>query len=103
MTKRRRPRRRRVCHSFPRVFVLDCAQAVEERSSSSSGNSKGAKRHLLLITTLLTSLHSSLAAMADDVARRALMDQGTEDAVTVNQRALIDKILARYAAEFTVL
>lgn len=40
--------------------------------------------------------------MADDVARQALMDAGSEDAVTVNQRALIDKILARYAAEFTV-
>ncbi|CAO1635090.1 unnamed protein product [Sympodiomycopsis kandeliae] len=40
--------------------------------------------------------------MADDVARRALMETGSEDAVTVNQRALIDKILARYAAEFTV-
>lgn len=40
--------------------------------------------------------------MADEVARRALIDGGSEDAVTVNQRALIDKILARYAAEFTV-
>ncbi|CAO1625305.1 unnamed protein product [Parajaminaea phylloscopi] len=40
--------------------------------------------------------------MADDIARRALIDGGDEDAVTVNQRALIDKILARYAAEFTV-
>lgn len=30
-------------------------------------------------------------------------DQVVEEAITVNQRALIDKILARYAAEFTLL
>ncbi|PWN54178.1 hypothetical protein IE53DRAFT_392097 [Violaceomyces palustris] len=40
---------------------------------------------------------------AGNVARRALLDDGRpEEAITVNQRALIDKILARYAAEFTV-
>ncbi|UZJ56469.1 hypothetical protein CBS101457_005789 [Exobasidium rhododendri] len=41
--------------------------------------------------------------MSDEAARRALLlDSGTSEAVTVNQRALIDKILARYAAEHTV-
>ena len=40
--------------------------------------------------------------MADDLARRALLESGNEDAVTTNQRALIDKVLARYSAEFTV-
>lgn len=41
--------------------------------------------------------------MSDEAASRALLlDSGTAEAVTVNQRALIDKILARYAAEFTV-
>lgn len=41
--------------------------------------------------------------MADEAASRALLlGSGTAEAVTVNQRALIDKILARYAAEFTV-
>ncbi|PKI83429.1 hypothetical protein MVES_002504 [Malassezia vespertilionis] len=43
--------------------------------------------------------------MAQDLhtARRALLDDGrAEEAITVNQRALIDKILARYSAEFTV-
>ncbi|EPQ29355.1 uncharacterized protein PFL1_03110 [Pseudozyma flocculosa PF-1] len=40
---------------------------------------------------------------AGDRARRALLeDAREEEAITVNQRALIDKILARYAAEFTV-
>ena len=40
---------------------------------------------------------------AGDRARQALLEQATEEeAITVNQRALIDKILARYAAEFTV-
>lgn len=35
-------------------------------------------------------------AMTDEAARRALLlDSGTSEAVTVNQRALIDKILAR--------
>ncbi|PWN24508.1 hypothetical protein BDZ90DRAFT_244782 [Jaminaea rosea] len=38
----------------------------------------------------------------DEAARRALIEQGSEDAVTVNQRALVDKLLARYASEFTV-
>lgn len=38
-----------------------------------------------------------------DAAHRALLDDGRpEEAITVNQRALIDKILARYSAEFTV-
>lgn len=45
--------------------------------------------------------HVELAAM-DEAARRALIEQGSEDAVTVNQRALVDKLLARYASEFTV-
>lgn len=41
--------------------------------------------------------------MADEAASRALLlDSGTAEAVTVNQRALIDKILARYSSEFTV-
>lgn len=41
--------------------------------------------------------------MTDEAASRALLlDSGKAEAVTVNQRALIDKILARYAAEFTV-
>lgn len=45
----------------------------------------------------------SLSTMSDEAASRALLlDSGTAEAVTVNQRALIDKILARYAAEFTV-
>ncbi|SNX84781.1 uncharacterized protein MEPE_03490 [Melanopsichium pennsylvanicum] len=40
---------------------------------------------------------------AGELARKALMDDARqEEAITVNQRALIDKILARYAAEFTV-
>ena len=40
---------------------------------------------------------------AGELARKALMnDARQEEAITVNQRALIDKILARYAAEFTV-
>ncbi len=40
---------------------------------------------------------------AGEAARKALMnDARQEEAITVNQRALIDKILARYAAEFTV-
>ncbi|KAN0064579.1 hypothetical protein ACQY0O_002207 [Thecaphora frezii] len=40
---------------------------------------------------------------AADRARKALLDDAREEeAITVNQRALIDKILARYAAEFTV-
>ena len=40
---------------------------------------------------------------AGERARRALLeDARAEEAITVNQRALIDKILARYAAEFTV-
>ncbi|TKY86381.1 hypothetical protein EX895_004530 [Sporisorium graminicola] len=40
---------------------------------------------------------------ASELARKALMnDARQEEAITVNQRALIDKILARYAAEFTV-
>ncbi|ETS61627.1 hypothetical protein PaG_04119 [Moesziomyces aphidis] len=40
---------------------------------------------------------------AGQLARKALMeDARQEEAITVNQRALIDKILARYAAEFTV-
>ena len=40
---------------------------------------------------------------AGELARKALLnDARQEEAITVNQRALIDKILARYAAEFTV-
>lgn len=36
---------------------------------------------------------------ASELARKALMnDARQEEAITVNQRALIDKILARYAA-----
>ncbi|PWN41182.1 hypothetical protein IE81DRAFT_367653 [Ceraceosorus guamensis] len=38
----------------------------------------------------------------NEAARRALLESGEDEAVTVNQRALIDKILARYAAEFTI-
>lgn len=38
----------------------------------------------------------------DEAARKALIEEGSEDAVTVNQRALVDKLLARYASEFTV-
>ncbi|KAL1743141.1 hypothetical protein HDZ31DRAFT_41634 [Schizophyllum fasciatum] len=34
--------------------------------------------------------------------RNALWDQGHDEAVQVNQRALIDKVLARYSGEFTV-
>lgn len=38
-----------------------------------------------------------------ELAERALLESaGPEEAITVNQRALIDKILARYSAEFTV-
>jgi hypothetical protein len=33
--------------------------------------------------------------------RRAQWDEGEDEQVEVNQRALIDKVLARYAAEFT--
>ena len=37
------------------------------------------------------------------LAQRALTESALPDeAITVNQRALIDKILARYSAEFTV-
>ncbi|EST08526.1 Protein of unknown function DUF3684 [Kalmanozyma brasiliensis GHG001] len=43
------------------------------------------------------------ASAASELARKALLnDARQEEAITVNQRALIDKILARYAAEFTV-
>ncbi|OBZ66504.1 hypothetical protein A0H81_13686 [Grifola frondosa] len=35
-------------------------------------------------------------------AREALWNSGHDEAVEVNQRALIDKVLARYSAEFTV-
>ena len=39
----------------------------------------------------------------NELARQALLQEGRpEEAITVNQRALIDKILARYSAEFTV-
>lgn len=41
--------------------------------------------------------------MADDAVRKTLLESGKEDAVTTNQRALIDKILARYSAEFTII
>lgn len=44
-----------------------------------------------------------VSTAAGELARKALMDDARqEEAITVNQRALIDKILARYAAEFTV-
>lgn len=39
--------------------------------------------------------------MADDVARRALIETGSEDAVTVNQRALIDKVRRRAEPQAT--
>ncbi|KAJ3731413.1 hypothetical protein DFJ43DRAFT_1146230 [Lentinula guzmanii] len=35
-------------------------------------------------------------------ARKQLWDQGHDEKVEVNQRALIDKVLARYSGEFTV-
>ena len=56
-----------------------------------------AGRSLLLFYSVTTILASSFAAaMTDEAARRALLlDSGTSEAVTVNQRALIDKILAR--------
>lgn len=44
-----------------------------------------------------------MAQSLREAAQRALLDDGRPDeAITVNQRALIDKILARYSAEFTV-
>lgn len=36
------------------------------------------------------------------VLRERVLAQGTEQKVLVNQRHLIDKILARYSAEYTV-
>lgn len=35
--------------------------------------------------------------------RELTMQEGQDDTVTVNTRALIDKVLARYSAEFTTL
>lgn len=44
-----------------------------------------------------------MASDAGERARKALLEDGLpEEAITVNQRALIDKILARYSAEWTV-
>jgi hypothetical protein len=38
----------------------------------------------------------------DQLKSQVLATTGTEERVEVNQRHLIDKILARYSAEFTV-
>ncbi|KAH7102671.1 hypothetical protein BKA62DRAFT_699407, partial [Auriculariales sp. MPI-PUGE-AT-0066] len=47
-----------------------------------------------------STLPSALMAAIDD--REALWAYGRDEPVEVNQRALIDKVLARYAGEFTV-
>lgn len=41
-------------------------------------------------------------SVLDDLRSQVLAISGTEEKVEVNQRHLIDKILARYSAEFTV-
>ncbi|KAL7754472.1 hypothetical protein RI367_000453 [Sorochytrium milnesiophthora] len=43
-----------------------------------------------------------MASTVDSQLRAALTESGVEERVEVNQRHLIDKILARYSAEFTV-
>ena len=56
---------------------------------------------------LFTSPAQNTIAESIDFATRSslqniLLNEGTEQRVEVNQRALVDKLLARYKGEFTV-
>jgi hypothetical protein len=52
-------------------------------------------------TTTVCSFQKLGRSRADDLPIRRQWAEGEDEQVEVNQRALIDKVLARYAAEFT--